>query len=173
MAPLARTITVFDENGTAALGAALAAALEPPAVIALRGTLGAGKTRFARALAGGLGVDEAQVSSPTFVLLHEYAGVWPVYHFDAYRIRGEEEFWQLGANEYFSEDFGEGFSPAGQSVAIVEWADRVAGCLPAEYLDIEIVVVGESMRRFNLTSHGDRYDRLLERIRWPANQAGE
>lgn len=165
MAPLARTITVVDESGTAALGAALAAALEPPAVIALRGTLGAGKTRFARALAVGLGVDEAHVSSPTFVLLHEYAGVLPVYHFDAYRIQGEDEFWQLGVDEYFS--------PAAQSVAIVEWADRVAGCLPAAYLDIEIVVADESMRRFNLTAHGDRYERLLERIRWPANQAGE
>lgn len=173
MAPPARTITVVDESGTAALGAALAAALEPPTVIALRGTLGAGKTRFARALAGGLGVEETQVSSPTFVLLHEYAGVFPVYHFDAYRIQSEEEFWQLGADEYFGECFAEDFSPAGQGVAIVEWADRVAGCLPAAYLDIEIVVVDESMRRFKLTAHGDRYDRLLERIRWPANQAGE
>lgn len=159
MTPLARSITVVDEAGTAALGAAVAAAIEPPAVIALRGTLGAGKTRFTRALAAGLGVDDAHVSSPTFVLLHEYTGVVPVYHFDAYRIHGEEEFWQLGVDEYFS--------ASGQGVAIVEWADRVTGCLPAARLDIEIGVVGETRRQLVLTAHGDRYERMLAQICWP------
>ena len=165
MAPPARTIIVADEAGTAALGAAVAAAIEPPIVVALRGTLGAGKTRFTRALAAALGVDEAHVSSPTFVLLHEYAGVVPVYHFDAYRIQSEEEFWQLGADEYFS--------PSGHAVVIVEWADRVPGCLPGAYLDIEIAVAGETMRRFMFTAYGERSQRLLERISWPAGRAGE
>lgn len=160
MALPSRTITVVDEAGTAALGVAVAAVVEPPAVIAMRGTLGAGKTRFTRALAAGLGVDEADVSSPTFVLLHEYAGDVPVYHFDAYRVQGEEEFWQLGADEYFS--------PSGQGVAIVEWADRVPGCLPAARLDIEIAVVGETVRQFTLTAHGERYERMITRIRWRA-----
>jgi tRNA threonylcarbamoyladenosine biosynthesis protein TsaE len=160
MTPSARTsMTVESEAGTAALGAAVAAAIEPPAVIALCGTLGAGKTRFARALAVGLGADESQISSPTFVLLHEYEGRTPVYHFDAYRIVSEEEFWQLGAEEYLN--------PSGRGVTVIEWADRVARCLPAEWLNIEIFITGETSRRFVLSAHGERYARLLARLEWP------
>ncbi len=84
-----------DEQGTARFGEALAAALPERAVIALNGTLGAGKTRLVQALAEALGVDRRDVISPTFMLVQEYSGRRPIYHFDAYRLAGEDEFWRL------------------------------------------------------------------------------
>lgn len=138
-----------NEAATALLGAALARALPRPAVVALHGTLGAGKTRLVRALAHELGIGPEQVTSPTFVLLHEYPGETAIYHFDAYRLAGEDEFWRLGAEEYL--DGGAG------GICIIEWAERVAGCLPDERLQISIEVTGETRRTFTLIARGERY----------------
>ena len=73
-----------------------------------------------QAVAEAAGVDPKQVLSPTFVLIHEYRGRLPIYHFDAYRLRDDDEFLQLGPEEYFD----------GSGWTFVEWADRVAA-LPA------------------------------------------
>ena len=109
-----------DEAATAALGAALAEALPAGSTVALCGTLGAGKTRLIQAIAEAAGVDRRGVVSPTFVLIQEYAGHRPIYHMDAYRLRSEDEFRQLGPEEYFD----------GQGLVLVEWADRVRAACP-------------------------------------------
>src|SRR5947209_10992670 len=139
--PEALTFDVADLAGTVAFGHRLADLLFPGAVVALVGPLGAGKTHLVRAVAEGLGVaDSRVVTSPTFVLIQEYAARLPIYHFDAYRLRGAAEFVELGAHEYF----------AGDGVCLVEWADRVAGCLPKEYLRVTLEVTGETSRRATL-----------------------
>jgi tRNA threonylcarbamoyladenosine biosynthesis protein TsaE len=121
----------------------------------LIGPLGAGKTHLVRAVAEGLGIaDSRAVSSPTFVLIQEYAARLPIYHFDAYRLQSEAEFHDLGANEYF----------AGDGVCLVEWADRVPGSLPAEHLRIEFSVTGESSRRARFAASGERYKKLVSRL---------
>ena len=113
-----RTIDLPDLAATEAFGRRLGSLLFPGAVVALIGPLGAGKTHLARAVAAGLGVpDPRVVTSPTFVLIQEYAGRLPVYHFDAYRLRGESDLSELGVHEYFE----------GDGVCLVEWADRAAG----------------------------------------------
>src|SRR5437868_15309738 len=115
------TLDVADLAETVSFGHRLGALLFPGAVVALVGPLGAGKTHLVRAIAEGTGIaDNRAVSSPTFVLIQEYAARLPIYHFDAYRLRSEAEFLDLGAHEYF----------AGNGVCLVEWADRVAGALP-------------------------------------------
>jgi tRNA threonylcarbamoyladenosine biosynthesis protein TsaE len=114
-------IVLGSEADTERLGRALAGAVGPGSVIGLVGPLGAGKTRLARAVATGLGVDPLAVTSPTFTLIHEYEGRLPVYHFDAYRLGGPEPFEELGVADYW--DAG--------GVCLVEWADLVAGLLPA------------------------------------------
>jgi len=136
-----------DESQTAALGAALAEVLPDGAVVALCGTLGAGKTRLVQAVAAASGIDRRDVVSPTFVLVQEYHGRRSLYHIDAYRLRNEEEFLDLGPEEYFD----------GDGLTLVEWADRVAGCLPPEHLEIRITVTGTESRQFEFLSHGDRY----------------
>jgi tRNA threonylcarbamoyladenosine biosynthesis protein TsaE len=129
-------------------------------VVALVGPLGAGKTQFVRAVAEGLGVADGRVvSSPTFVLIQEYEARLPIYHFDAYRLRGPADFADLGVHEYFE----------GDGVCLVEWADRVTTALPAEYLRITLSVTGETSRRFLIETHGARYQPVLEALRaYPA-----
>jgi tRNA threonylcarbamoyladenosine biosynthesis protein TsaE len=142
-----------DERATGRLGAALAAAARPGLVVALEGPLGAGKTTLVRATAGALGVDERTVSSPTFVLLHQYQGRMPIFHFDAYRITCADEFLELGVDEYFA-------SPA---LSLVEWADRVSDCLPTDRLTMRIEIAGAG-RRFTITATGPESQRVLQRL---------
>jgi tRNA threonylcarbamoyladenosine biosynthesis protein TsaE len=149
------TLDLTDLAATVALGRRLGGLLFPGAVVALVGPLGAGKTHLVRAIAEGLGIrDSRAVSSPTFVLIQEYAGRVPIYHFDAYRLRSEAEFFDLGAHEYFE----------GDGVCLVEWADRVAGALPAEHLRITLAMTGETSRRAVVEGHGERYEELVRRL---------
>ena len=146
--------TAADESATAAFGRSLAAVLPAGAVVALCGPLGAGKTRLVQAVAEAAGVDPRLVLSPTFVLIHEYRGRVPIYHFDAYRLRDDDEFLQLGPEEYF--DAG--------GWTFVEWADRVAACLPSERLEIRIEPTGVAARRFEITAIGERYEAMIEAL---------
>ena len=110
------TFHLENEQDTERLGAALAEVLPPGTVVALIGTLGAGKTRLVQAVAAALGVPRGSVTSPTFVLVNEYRqGRLPVYHFDTYRLKDDDEFLDLGPDEYFESD----------GLTFVEWADRV------------------------------------------------
>jgi tRNA threonylcarbamoyladenosine biosynthesis protein TsaE len=115
------TIEVASEADTERLGQALAEVVRPGQVIGLVGTLGAGKTRLVRAMAEALGVDPRAISSPTFVLIHEYEGRMPIYHFDAYRLDGPDDFEALGASDYWLE---------GDGLCLIEWADLVQDRLP-------------------------------------------
>jgi tRNA threonylcarbamoyladenosine biosynthesis protein TsaE len=146
---------VRDEAGTEALGTALSEVLPEGSTIALCGTLGAGKTRLVQAIAEASGIQRRDVVSPTFVLAQEYHGQRLIYHLDAYRLRDEDEFLELGPEEYFE-------SPG---LTFIEWADRVERCLPEERIDILIEVTGNGSRRFRLTAHGPRYAGMIERLR--------
>src|SRR5947207_7630174 len=98
--PTTLSLDLPDPAATAALGRRLGELLFPGAVVALVGTLGAGKTFLTRAVAEGLGIANSRlVSSPTFVLIQEYPARLPIFHFDAYRLRSEAEFADLGAGE--------------------------------------------------------------------------
>lgn len=155
------TLDLPDLASTVAFGHRLAGQLFPGAVIALIGQLGAGKTHLIRAIAEGLGVSDPRVvSSPTFVLIQEYRGRLPIYHFDAYRLRTQEEFFDLGAHEYFE----------GQGVSLVEWADRVPECLPVDHLRITLAVTGESSRQAVMDGKGEKYEQLIQD--WAENEGG-
>jgi tRNA threonylcarbamoyladenosine biosynthesis protein TsaE len=108
-----------------------------------------------QAIAEAGGVDRRSVVSPTFVLVQEYQGQRPIYHFDAYRLRDEDEFLALGPEEYFE---------AG-GLTLIEWADRVTAELPAERLEIDIDVSGPDSREFQIVALGDRYCEVLERLK--------
>lgn len=144
-----------SEADTARLGAALADLLPDGSVVALVGTLGAGKTCLVQSLAEHCGIDRRDVVSPTFVLVHEYPGRRLLYHIDAYRLKDEDEFLGLGPEEYFESE----------GITLVEWADRVEGCLPREHLLVRIEVEGGQARGFELTARGARYQWVVERLR--------
>ncbi len=114
---------------TEAVAAALAATLRGGDCLALHGDLGAGKTQFVRGLVRGLGGNPRAVSSPTFVLLNVYeGGRLPVFHLDAYRVGGGDDFEAIG--------FGELLEQGG--VVVVEWAGRVESLLPKDRIDVRI-----------------------------------
>ena len=146
--------TAESEAATAALGHALADALPPGTTVALCGTLGAGKTRLVQAIAGALGVSRRDVVSPTFVLVQEYHGRRTICHIDAYRLRDDDEFRQLGAEEYFDSD----------GLVLIEWADRVEQSLPRDYVEVCIEVTGAEARRFVIRAVGRRHEEVLRQL---------
>ena len=145
------TFLATDESDTQRLGAALAKGLPPGTTVALIGTLGAGKTRLVQALAAGCGVPPETVVSPTFVLCQEYHGQRTLYHLDAYRLKDDDEFLELGPEEYFASD----------GITLIEWADRVIACLPPQRLEIHIEVVGDTARQFRLAAVGGESSAML------------
>ena len=110
-----------------ALGAAVAAKLDPGAVVAMTGELGAGKTVFVRGAAAALGYD-GPVTSPTFAIVNEYDGNVPLYHFDMYRIHGEDDLYSTGFYDYLD----------GRSLLFIEWSENIAGSLPEDSIKIDI-----------------------------------
>ncbi len=143
---------VEDEAATAALAAAIARAARRRDVIALEGTLGAGKTVFARAFVRAfLGGEE--VPSPTFTLVQAYdTPAFTIYHFDLYRLEDPEEAYELGIEDAFAD-----------GVSLIEWPDRLGSLLPAERLDVALSQgAAAEWRRIVLTGRGDWSSRLEE-----------
>jgi tRNA threonylcarbamoyladenosine biosynthesis protein TsaE len=119
---------------TLALGEKLAGFLARGSVVAIRGPLGAGKTCLAKGIARGLGIDE-EITSPTYTIVSEYPGPCPLYHIDAYRLSGDDDFDALGGEEFIY----------GGGISVVEWSDRIPSSIPsgAVFVDIEIGERGE------------------------------
>ena len=143
-------IETESEAETEAVGRALATVLGPDCVIGLIGPLGAGKTRFVRAIAEAVGVDPREIGSPTFVLIHEYEGSLTIYHFDAYRLKTADDFDDLGAADYWS---------AG-GVCLVEWADRVRDRLPGDTWWVNITPTGPRSRQMRFSGRPEWETRL-------------
>lgn len=137
---------------TQAIAAAIGARLAGGDVLALIGEMGAGKTTLVRGLLRGLEGDEEQVSSPTYTLMHEYAGRLPLRHFDAWMEEREEAFLVGGGAEWLSTESG---------VAVIEWAGRVAEHLPEQHLELELRPLDALRRELRLTpiGHGGRRER--------------
>lgn len=150
-------LVVRSEEETERLGQAIARTVVPGTVIALIGGLGAGKTRLSRAIAEALGVDPDVIASPTFVLIHEYEGRMPVYHFDVYRLKSAAEFEDLGLADYWN----------GGGLCVVEWADKVPDLIPAEAWTIAIepaAELGPSARRVHIDPPEVR-EHIIEELR--------
>ncbi|MCA9268071.1 MAG: tRNA (adenosine(37)-N6)-threonylcarbamoyltransferase complex ATPase subunit type 1 TsaE [Planctomycetales bacterium] len=141
-------------EATDRFGAALAECLPPRATIALHGTLGAGKTRLTQAIGGALGVAPGEIVSPTFVLCHEHHARRTIYHLDAYRIADDDEFLQLGVDDYFDDD----------ALVLIEWAERVERCLPRERLDIHIEPTGATSREITTTAVGAAMQAVVDQL---------
>ena len=128
------------EEETEACGRTLAESLRPGDVVALYGDLGAGKTAFVRGLAQGLGITES-VSSPTFTIVNEYPGKTPLFHFDMYRLQGEEELFDIGWEDYL--DRG--------GICALEWSERVEGAIGPDALRVTIRRLDDTRREITVS----------------------
>ena len=132
-------------EATRALGQLIGRSLESGLLIALEGTLGAGKTNLVQSIAEGLQVARSQVVSPTFTLIQVHQGRLPLVHIDAYRIADEDQYIELGIDDFFD----------GTHVVAMEWAEKFDRILPEDRLAIEIEVAGSEQRVFRVSRHGD------------------
>ncbi len=139
---------------TYGLGEKLGRRIFSPSLIALVGDLGSGKTVFTQGIGKGLGV-KGRIRSPSFVIINEYQGDIPLYHFDLYRI-SQGEVAVLGYEEYFYTSRG---------VVVIEWADVIPHLLPPQYLEVNINIDNFPQRKIVFVGHGSAYKKLLERIK--------
>ena len=131
-----RTEHSSSPQETEAFGERLAGCLKPGSVIALSGTLGAGKTCLVKGLARGLGITE-NITSPTYTIINEYRSKhYHLYHIDAYRLNGDEDFADTGAGECIG----------GNGITIIEWSDRIPRSIPSDAIRIEIEISGPQSR---------------------------
>jgi tRNA threonylcarbamoyladenosine biosynthesis protein TsaE len=129
-----RLVSVSAEE-TFEAGAALGRILTKGSVVALCGPLGAGKTCFCAGVCRALGVREP-VTSPTYTIVHEYAGRLPVCHIDAYRLRGADDFEGVGGRELLD----------GNGVSLIEWSDIIEESLPPDAIRVGIEIDGDGRR---------------------------
>ena len=132
---------------TEAVGQALAQRLQPGAVIAYCGDLGAGKTAFTRGLARGLGCREC-VTSPTYTIVNEYlSGRMPLFHFDMYRLASSDDLWDIGWEDYLERG----------GVCAVEWSENVTDAMEGA-IWVRIEKIGEESRRITIEGGEDLAD---------------
>jgi len=142
--------TSTGEEETLSLGRRLAPLLKSGSIVALRGTLGAGKTCFAKGIARGLGIEE-ELTSPTYSIVSEYecTNKIPLYHIDAYRLNGNDDFSAIGGEEIV---FGKGIS-------LIEWSDRIEAFIPPDAFRVDIKINEDGTRLIRVysmkTSPGD------------------
>ena len=148
-------IITHSVKETAAIGKAIAGNLEKGDIVCLFGQLGSGKTVLAKGIARGLGIDTRKVTSPTFVLIRQYANRIPLYHFDLYRLKKLADILALGCEEYFYDE----------GVTVIEWADRLRCFLPKEHLKVTLSVRRELERALLLEPVGKRYEERFKKIK--------
>ena len=134
---------ILDLAELEAWGRRLGAEAYPRLVVELTGPLGAGKTTLVRAIVDGAGGNPAAVASPTFVLMQEHQGRFPIVHIDVYRLKIVQEFLDLGVDELIP-----------TSLCLIEWAERVRDHLPVDRLEVKLTPVEETKRKVEWTAFG-------------------
>ncbi|MEO8340396.1 MAG: tRNA (adenosine(37)-N6)-threonylcarbamoyltransferase complex ATPase subunit type 1 TsaE [Nitrospirota bacterium] len=157
------TLVSTSHQHTDRLGQAIGCVLRGGETIALYGPLGAGKTALVRGIAQGLGASPATVTSPTFVVIHEYdQGRLPLAHVDLYRIRTPRELESTGLIEYLS----------GQTVTAIEWADKGLAALPQDRIEITIDHRAMQSRTVQFRATGPKSDEVITLVRRQYRKTG-
>lgn len=146
-------ITTASACETEQLGADIGSLLQSGSFLALRGDLGGGKTCLTRGVVAALAPQSnALVASPTYAIMNCYPGDTPVYHFDFYRLGGDDDIAELGFEEFF---YGDG-------VCVVEWSERLDELLPADVLTLLFEYAGDGRRLITITGSGQKSDNVIE-----------
>ncbi len=154
------SISIANETDLTDIAGRLAACLPAHAFVALRGDLGAGKTTFVKAVAAAVGIDPADVVSPTFGLihLHNAPAATPsvhIVHADLYRLSGLDDLREIGWDDATAA------RPSARVWTFVEWPERITEALPADRLDLEIAITSETGRRLTFTGRGPAHAAVI------------
>ena len=148
-------IITHSTDETRKLGQKIGTLIKQPLIIALIGDLGSGKTAFVQGLAKGLEVpDGYYITSPTFTLINEYPGRFPLVHVDLYRLENIEDLEDIGLDEMLY----------GQAVIAIEWADKLIGCQPAEQLLVTMEINDDECRKLTLDATGQDEVNLIRAL---------
>ncbi len=148
-------LILSSPSETDSFGCAIGRQLHGGEVLALIGELGVGKTALVRGIVAGLGVPADSVTSPTFLIVHEYQGRLPVVHIDLYRLQRPEETESIGLSDYLRDD----------AAVAIEWADRFPQLLPEDRLEVRLTHRTRTTRRVRVEARGPRSRSLLARIK--------
>ena len=129
------TFTTSSAEETITLGEKIGRLLKKGDIIAMQGTLAAGKTTITKGIARALGITDT-ITSPTFCLISEYQGTMPLYHMDVYRLDGTEDFINLGTDDML---YGDG-------VSIIEWSEKIMDELPKTTIILKITPQNDGTR---------------------------
>lgn len=140
------TFTTHSAEETIALGEKIGALLQAGDILAMQGTLAAGKTTITKGIARALGITE-DITSPTFCLISEYEGKLPLYHMDVYRLEGTEDFINLGVDDMLY----------GHGVCIIEWSEKIMDELPKSTIILRLEPHDDGSRTITIENwkHGD------------------
>ncbi|MDD5929917.1 MAG: tRNA (adenosine(37)-N6)-threonylcarbamoyltransferase complex ATPase subunit type 1 TsaE [Spirochaetales bacterium] len=133
------TFYTSSAEETIELGKKIGSLLQKGDVIALQGTLAAGKTTITKGIALALGIEE-EITSPTFCLISEYYGKMPLYHMDVYRLEGTEDFINLGTDDMI---YGDG-------VSLIEWSEKIMDELPSSTIIIRLTPQDDGSRKIEI-----------------------
>jgi len=136
-----KTVIAKDPYETEEIGIELAESLKDGMVVSLIGSLGAGKTTFAKGLAKGLLITDVVVS-PSYVIARTYQGRIPMHHIDAYRVSSLDELEESGLTEYL---------PPERGVSIVEWPERIDGLVEASTIEVRFELMEDHARRIHIS----------------------
>ncbi|MDD4879655.1 MAG: tRNA (adenosine(37)-N6)-threonylcarbamoyltransferase complex ATPase subunit type 1 TsaE [Candidatus Omnitrophica bacterium] len=139
------TVTTATAEETIRLGEKIARRLKPGDLVALSGELGAGKTTLVKGIAKGLGVKNYRyVNSPSFVLVKEYKGKVPLFHFDIYRLNNLKDIEDIGYEDYLARD----------GVVVIEWSGKMGRILPKKRLEVILKIKNADKRAINIKEAG-------------------
>ena len=138
------TFFTHSADETTALGYKIGKKLKIGDIIAMQGTLAAGKTTITKGIAQALDISE-EITSPTFCLISEYYGKMPLYHMDVYRLDGTEDFINLGVDDML---YGDG-------VCIIEWSEKIMDELPKNTIILRILPQDDNSRKIEIENFNE------------------
>ena len=138
------TFFTHSADETTALGYKIGKKLKKGDIIAMQGTLAAGKTTITKGIAQALDISE-EITSPTFCLISEYYGKMPLYHMDVYRLDGTEDFINLGVDDMLD----------GDGVCIIEWSEKIMDELPKNTIILRILPQDDNSRKIEIENFNE------------------
>ncbi len=138
-----KRLETIGSDETESFGRELASILKPGDIVSLTGPLGAGKTCLIKGIALGLGINEADVNSPTYTIVNEYFSKStrkPLYHFDLYRLESATELHGIGWDEYIMRE----------GIMVVEWGEKAGRFMPENRIEIELQIISENKRQIDI-----------------------